>query len=352
MQLTTEQTHDEINLFRLVRRLEKGVELPRSSASSTYSYSPSSSYSNSPYLGSLKDLDVGESEVKDTTVWGKAQKELQKVKYARKLLKNVEGYEGNLHSSERQRRLHVLKMTLDTIETTLKSIERPEPPRPKSVLDQLPAPPEPSENDDAAEQGDEDRDELEALGVTTPRQKPTPLPLPLSADDNFLLSPPDPQGLGLSSSGLVSAIPGLMSAVPVPMPLDVPPRAGATTALENTSAFGSLAHRRPAPEKGKAKGTEAHTHLQTQLSDQLAQMAVQLKRNALHFAGSLEADKAVVEAAQSKIEGNMSFMETQRGRLKTLSGKTGGTTWLTLGIVLATVLLFMVMVGVIRVLRI
>jgi hypothetical protein len=81
MQLTTEQTHDEINLFRLVRRLEKSVELPRSSSSSgssSYSNSPSSSYSNSPYLYIQKDLDAGEHEVESGSgVWGKAQKELQ-----------------------------------------------------------------------------------------------------------------------------------------------------------------------------------------------------------------------------------------------------------------------------------
>jgi SNARE protein 1 len=81
-------------------------------------------------------------------------------------------------------------------------------------------------------------------------------------------------------------------------------------------------------------------------------MAVQLKRNALHFASSLEANKAVVESAQSKLEGNMSFMESQRRRLKVLSGKMGGTTWLTLGIVLVTILVFVVMVGVMRILRI
>jgi hypothetical protein len=45
-------------------------------------------------------------------------------------------------------------------------------------------------------------------------------------------------------------------------------------------------------------------------------------------------------------------MESQRGRLKVLSGKTGGTTWLTLGIVLAMILVFVVMVGVMRILRI
>ena len=36
--------------------------------------------------------------------------------------------------------------------------------------------------------------------------------------------------------------------------------------------------------------------LQEEMSEQLANMAAQLKRNAIHFAGSLDKDKAIVQA--------------------------------------------------------
>lgn len=47
----------------------------------------------------------------------------------------------------------------------------------------------------------------------------------------------------------------------------------------------------------------------------------------------------------------MSFMEQQRERLKKVAGKSSGTKWLTLEIVLVTILLLVVMVEAIRVLR-
>lgn len=181
----------------------------------------------------------------------------------------------------------------------------------------------------------------------TPKARGAPSPLDLS-NDNFLLSPPE-HHQSLPSSGLVSAIPALMSAEPldIPEPFRYPSSSiafapgSSTTALDTTPAL-------------KHRGTEpsaAHKALQEELSNQLAVMSAQLKRNALHFASNLEKDKAAVEEAQSKIEGNLTFMEVQRARLKNFAGKSGGTTWLTLGIVLFVILVFVVMIGVIRLAR-
>ncbi|GBE80442.1 hypothetical protein SCP_0301570 [Sparassis crispa] len=64
-----------------------------------------------------------------------------------------------------------------------------------------------------------------------------------------------------------------------------------------------------------------------ELSTQLAQMATQLKRNALHFSGSLEADKAIIVAAQEKIERNHEVtLIRERGHLRVIGGKTLSTT--------------------------
>jgi len=88
--------------------------------------------------------------------------------------------------------------------------------------------------------------------------------------------------------------------------------------------------------------------LQQELSDQLAHMATQLKRNAIHFSESLAKDQAVVEEAQGKIEGNFDVMQKERLRVRDLRGKTGSTTCLVVTSVVAVLVAFVVMVLVIR----
>jgi SNARE protein 1 len=88
--------------------------------------------------------------------------------------------------------------------------------------------------------------------------------------------------------------------------------------------------------------------LQQELSDQLAQMATQLKRNAIHFSDSLGKDQAVVEDAQLKIEGNYDVMKKERLRARDLRGKSGSTTCLVVMSVVAVLVAFVIMVLVIR----
>ena len=77
-------------------------------------------------------------------------------------------------------------------------------------------------------------------------------------------------------------------------------------------------------------------------------MAVQLKRNALHFSDALAKDQAVLAETEQKLEGNYDVMERERVRLKDHSAKSGGTTCLVVGIILLVVLLFALMVVLIR----
>ena len=65
------------------------------------------------------------------------------------------------------------------------------------------------------------------------------------------------------------------------------------------------------------------------MSEQLANMAAQLKRNAVHFAGALEKDKSVVTEAQEKMERNFDVMTKERVRLRDHRSKSWGTTWIT-----------------------
>lgn len=89
-----------------------------------------------------------------------------------------------------------------------------------------------------------------------------------------------------------------------------------------------------AAQKSGAQATPAFMQnsaaLQEELSAQLAQMATQLKRNAVHFASALEKDKAVVQETQEKLERNHDVMSKERVRLRDHHSKSWGTTWITI----------------------
>ena len=65
------------------------------------------------------------------------------------------------------------------------------------------------------------------------------------------------------------------------------------------------------PSVGRPALLQNSAALQEEMSEQLAAMAAQLKRNAVHFAGALEKDRAVVQGAQEKVGRNYDVM--QRG---------------------------------------
>ena len=78
------------------------------------------------------------------------------------------------------------------------------------------------------------------------------------------------------------------------------------------------------------------------MAEQLAKMATQLKRNAIHFAGSLEKDKAVVQDAQEKMERNYDGMTKERVRLRDHRSKSWGTTGIViLSLIVAVIDYFM-----------
>ena len=88
-----------------------------------------------------------------------------------------------------------------------------------------------------------------------------------------------------------------------------------------------------------------------ELSAQLAQMATQLKRNAIHFSDTLAKDQVVVEEANLKMESNYDSMLKERTRLRDHSGKSRGTTWLTLFSIIAVFVSFFFMFFIIRLTR-
>lgn len=84
------------------------------------------------------------------------------------------------------------------------------------------------------------------------------------------------------------------------------------------------------------------------MSNQLAAMATQLKRNALHLAEKLETDKGVVEGAKAKIEQNYDVMTKERVRLRDHRSKSWGTTWLVMLSMVVAVVGFLLAFCVIR----
>lgn len=89
--------------------------------------------------------------------------------------------------------------------------------------------------------------------------------------------------------------------------------------------------------------------VQDELSAQLAAMAAQLKRNAVHFAQTLDADKDLVLSAGEKLEQNFDVMTKERVRLRDRGVAARGSTCFVLIAVVGVVIAFAVMVLVIRV---
>ncbi|KAF9010037.1 hypothetical protein BDQ17DRAFT_1235118 [Cyathus striatus] len=276
----TEPQHEEVNLARLVRRLEKSA---------------------------TNDEEWKDSEARQERIWLKAQTDLQKVKYARRLLKNAE-----LESEEvppiRLQFRNDTRVKLDKLESFLKDVQvrtAPTTKRPDPILPTIPIP--------APEQVQEP--EKSPSPPEIPEEVPSALP-----DDN-LLSPPDVP--------ITSPVPDLIPSYP-----SEKPRATGVS----TSDTGA----------NSRKHLMASQTLHEELSSQLEQMAAQLKRNTVHFSDSLSKDKSLIEEAQEKIENNFGFMLKERIRLRDHRGKSLSTTCLTVGIVVTVLLMFMLMVSVIR----
>ncbi|KAG8714868.1 hypothetical protein FRC08_011336 [Ceratobasidium sp. 394] len=115
-----------------------------------------------------------------------------------------------------------------------------------------------------------------------------------------------------------------------------------------------LPHSRPsAPAAPQIPDMPAfmHTSLQTQedLSEQLAQMAAQLKRNAQTFAAQLHEDNALVQLAHDQLEGVHTRVKTERTTLRDFRGKSGYTTCMVMGAVAVVMVSWVMMFFLIKV---
>ncbi|KAI0644696.1 hypothetical protein C8Q79DRAFT_1001956 [Trametes meyenii] len=267
--MQSEQTlHDRVNLARLVRRLEKTV-------------------SNETWIDGVAGMPA-------TPTWITTRRTLQKVKHARKLLQSVESNEDASDSSSFQR-YDDYRKTLDRLERIVAEADKlatPKVTRPDPILPSIPPPiiaPEATAMESLADTEDPSSTLLPA--EPTPGLPTHELLLTPSDSDAFTRGPINP-----SETLLPPALPASVE----------------TSTAKATPAF-----------------MQNSAALHEELSAQLAQMATQLKRNAVHFAGALEKDKAVVQDAQEKLERNHDVMSKERVRLRDHHSKSWGTTWIT-----------------------
>ncbi|KAI0051101.1 hypothetical protein FA95DRAFT_1463876, partial [Auriscalpium vulgare] len=273
--------HDRVNLFRLVRRLEKAVAEPE------------------------RSQDASQD------AWLKSQGMLQKLSHARKLLRNVETYEELQVSPKSRRHYDDLRQVIDRLEERLTAESdnlTPAPSRPSPLLPTVPLPP-PSARRANPPPIHKAAHSSSALSVPEEVEPP-------EQEAELLLGPEDrtpPPALDPLPQGSSLALPSSSTSAPTP------------AFLQNSSA------------------------VQEELSAQLAQMAGQLRRNALHFSEALAKDQAALQDTDEKIGSNFDVMKKERLRLRDHRGKSMGTTCLTFASLIIVLVAFVVMFFVIRI---
>ncbi|QRV94082.1 Use1 domain-containing protein [Ceratobasidium sp. AG-Ba] len=304
----TDSSHNQVNLARLLRRLEKAVE------TQDWSY---------------------QTPTERSARWVQAEGMLQSTAYAKQLLLNIKDSEGmepdrsidSIHDV-RSQYLKNTEAKINHVESVLAEIKersQPQLSKPPSFLSHIPAPqPKPVTRPE--------------IIVTTSASKPSEL-----ASSDALLPADDPQ-------------PTLQSPEDDLLPSTPAPQTGSTfTAPEpaHLRAESLLPDSRPPAAAPQISDTPAfmHTSLKTQedLSEQLAQMAAQLKRNAQSFAAQLHEDNALVQLAHDQLEGVHTRVKTERTTLRDFRGKSGYTTCMVMGAVAVVMVSWVMMFFLIKV---
>ncbi|KAG9316829.1 hypothetical protein JVU11DRAFT_2895 [Chiua virens] len=285
--------HDKINLPRLLKCLEQ----------------------------SIQDSDWSKTNPPNRETWIKAQGTLQQIRHARLLLKNIEVDNLDPTPAEERRYQH-FRTTLKHLEEYMRQVEHQLTPpvrRPTPLLPSIrPPPPKPAP---AAEPTSPPVEATLLPAETTPSSESPP-----SIPDVQHLLPPDPVAVSLSPASGPSR-----TATPAP------PGALALPAASTITATPTIL------QNSRARYEE--------LSEQLAVMATQLRRNATHFSLSLEQDKSIVVTMQEKVEGNFEFMKRERLRLRDFEGRAGARQCLVIMSVVVVLIAFMIMVFIIRLTR-
>ncbi|KAJ1304776.1 hypothetical protein OPQ81_005912 [Rhizoctonia solani] len=304
--MSSESSHNQVNLARLLRRLEKAVQ------TQDWSY---------------------QSLTEGSATWIRAEGMLQSVAYARKLLSSVRGDEDSPSSSMSSSSdyLQAIENKITTLESVLSDVRsraQPKKSKPPSYLSHVPPPrPKPVSQPTITVTSEE---------VKSPEEMTSEALLPIEEQEK------GPELRGPESD--------LLPSTPLPEP-----EANYGRPATSVSTSESLLPPRYRSSASTSPTTELpafmHTSLQTQedLSEQLAQMAAQLKRNAQTFAAQLHEDNALVQLAHDQLEGVHTRVKTERATLRDFRGKSGYTTCMTIGIIIVVVISWVVMFLMIKV---
>ncbi|CEL60709.1 hypothetical protein RSOLAG1IB_03948 [Rhizoctonia solani AG-1 IB] len=302
--MSSESSHNQVNLARLLRRLEKAIQ--------------------------TQDWNY-QSLTESSATWIRAEGMLQSIAYARKLLSNVRGDGGSPSSSmtsldPRSEYWQATENKIAALESVLNDVRsraQPKKSKPPSYLTHVPPPrPKPALQLSVTITSEE---------VKSPDEMTSEALLPVEAR---ILEPRSP---------VVDLLPG------TPLP-------ELNTRFTRSEPSESLLSPRPQPSaSGTSPTTDLpgfmQTSLQTQedLSEQLALMAAQLKRNAQTFAAQLHEDNALVQLAHDQLEGVHTRVKTERSTLRDFRSKSGYTTCMTLGIIVVVIISWVTMFMMVKV---
>ncbi|CAE6439090.1 unnamed protein product [Rhizoctonia solani] len=305
--MSSESSHNQVNLARLLRRLEKAVH------NQDWSY---------------------QSLSESSAIWIQAEGMLQSVAYARKLLSSVRIDEDSAGSPlpSSSDYLRATEDKIDALESVLNDVRsraQPKKSKPPSYLSHVPPP----------------RPKLVVQPIVTITSEEVKSPEEMTSEALLPVEETWEKG-----SELRSPASDLLPGTPLPY-LETKH----TRPVSSESHSESLLSPRPRPSASASPTTDLpafmHTSLQTQedLSEQLAQMAAQLKRNAQTFAAQLHEDNALVQLAHDQLEGVHTRVKTERTTLRNFSSKSGYTTCMTIGIIIVVVISWVMMFLMIKV---
>ncbi|KAF8756870.1 Membrane fusion protein Use1 [Rhizoctonia solani] len=308
--MNSESSHNQVNLARLLRRLEKAVQ------NQDWNY---------------------QSLTESSATWIRAEGMLQSIAYAKKLLSSVRNDESDLSSSitssnprseywqATESKIAALESVLNDVRSVSNRVnfylpalqsprfQRAQPKKPKapSYLSHVPPPrPKLTLQPTVTITADE---------IKSPEEITSQALLPVEERE---LEPRSPQSALLPTTAF-------------------PDFGGKHTRAEPSD---SLLPPRPQHSSSNSPTTDLpafmQTSLQTQedLSEQLALMAAQLKRNAQTFAAQLHEDNTLVQLAHDQLEGVHTRVKTERSTLRAFSAKSGYTTWMTIGIIIVVII--------------
>ncbi|KAL7415389.1 hypothetical protein BDY24DRAFT_382750 [Mrakia frigida] len=277
----------------------------------------------------LSRLDKNVKAGVEGKTWWEVRKLSEDAKYARQLLDSVIAEEGDAPGTSDA--FSKFESTLNRISMSL-ILAQPSPPSlPLTPIYSFPPPPAPTKAPTPSLSSRVSSNPLESIILPSQPNEPQPdLILGESAPSSSdpLLAEDDS-----STHVFASALQQSHS--------HSSPKIPTATSTENEKSHQLLGPPRPREEvlqlqKEKSENEKSGlmgstSRLHDELTEQLAQMSTQLRKNALHFSNSLEAEKPLLEQGASLLESNISRLTGSAGRLGAVSTSGRSNTWLVLG---------------------